>query len=312
VKFSAFFFALFWTIAISLAASLPAQAQQRSRVYVSVNGVDGNPCTALSPCRTFQFAHDNVAAGGEISVLDEGGFGMVTITKAISIVSIGFEAGIATPVGGAAIIVNAGSGDKVLLRGLTLDGAGMGAYGVDFNSGASLEIVDCIVRNYQNTGIILAPNASSNILLLNTKTLDNNYYGVTVTPRGNGVVNVVFHHVEMDGNGTGLSVDSEFGDATSNVTISDSVVSQNYSDGIDCKSGAAPAAIMVRNSLISYNNNFGLTAIGSAARIWLGGSTVGSNGVSVETSGSATINSYGNNNIVGNGNNVLPPQISLN
>src|SRR6516164_2603687 len=146
MKLGAFCFTLLSTIVISTAASLPAQAQ-RARVFVSVTGNDANPCTAGSPCKTFQAAHDAVLAGGEISVLDTGGYGTLIINKAVSIVAVGVQASIAIPSGGTGVTINAGSTDKVSLRGLTLDGQGVSADGIDFNSGGSLTMDDCVVRN---------------------------------------------------------------------------------------------------------------------------------------------------------------------
>src|SRR5262249_11258382 len=70
--------------------AMPAQAQP-TRVFVGALGSDGNPCTFASPCRTFQHAHDVVAAAGEINVLDPAGYGGVTITKSISIQGHGFS-----------------------------------------------------------------------------------------------------------------------------------------------------------------------------------------------------------------------------
>jgi len=99
------------TLACPLFA-MPAQAQ-RARVFVSVNGNDANPCTGGSPCKTFQHAHDVVLAGGEISVLDTGGYGTIIISKAISIVAVGVEASIATTSGQTAITIMAGTNDKV-------------------------------------------------------------------------------------------------------------------------------------------------------------------------------------------------------
>jgi hypothetical protein len=64
--------------AASLAAlvTIAGQAQaQLSRVFVSGHGEDTNPCNLAAPCRTFQHAHDTVAAGGEIAVLDTAGYG---------------------------------------------------------------------------------------------------------------------------------------------------------------------------------------------------------------------------------------------
>ena len=78
---------------VAILAAPPAEAQP-TRVFVAAQGLDTNPCTFAQPCRTFQKAHDTVAAGGEIDVLDPAGYGTVLISKAISIQGHGF-AGIA-------------------------------------------------------------------------------------------------------------------------------------------------------------------------------------------------------------------------
>jgi hypothetical protein len=85
---------------LSIAALQTAPAQAQMRVFVAAQGSDANPCTFGAPCRTFQHAHDVVAAGGEIDVLDPAGYGAVSITKAISIQGHGF-AGISVGVSGA-------------------------------------------------------------------------------------------------------------------------------------------------------------------------------------------------------------------
>src|SRR5688500_6376559 len=76
-----------------LAVATPGYAQA-SRTWVSGVGDDANPCTRTAPCKTFAGAISKTAASGEISVLDPGGFGGVTITKSITISSEGFEAGV--------------------------------------------------------------------------------------------------------------------------------------------------------------------------------------------------------------------------
>src|SRR6201987_5279563 len=64
--------------------SSAAQAQA-TRTWVSGVGDDANPCSRTAPCKTFAGAISKTAAGGEIDALDPGGFGGVTITKAITI-----------------------------------------------------------------------------------------------------------------------------------------------------------------------------------------------------------------------------------
>src|SRR5262249_36847586 len=97
-----------------------AQAQGATREFVSAPGSDGNPCSFAAPCRTFQHAHDTVAAGGEIDVLDPAGYGAVTITKSISIQGHGFS-GISASSGGTAITINAGTTGIVNLTGLLIE-----------------------------------------------------------------------------------------------------------------------------------------------------------------------------------------------
>src|SRR3712207_9308793 len=69
-----------------LAFALPSTASaQATRTWVSGVGDDVNPCSRTAPCKTFAGAISKTAAGGEMNVLDPGGFGGVTITKSITI-----------------------------------------------------------------------------------------------------------------------------------------------------------------------------------------------------------------------------------
>src|SRR5438874_12407095 len=103
---------------VLIALALPASAfAQASRTWVSGVGDDANPCSRTAPCKTFPGAISKTAAGGEINCLDPGGFGGVTITKAITIACEGVTAGVLVS-GTNAIIVNAGPSDQVTLRGL--------------------------------------------------------------------------------------------------------------------------------------------------------------------------------------------------
>src|SRR3954470_15467436 len=94
-----------------------------TRTWVSGVGDDANPCSRTAPCKTFAGAISKTAAGGEIDVIDPGGFGTVTITKSITIDGQGTMASIlASATNG--INVNAGAGDTVILRNLSINGAG--------------------------------------------------------------------------------------------------------------------------------------------------------------------------------------------
>lgn len=132
---------------LSVGAASSAHALN-ARTWISGKGVDQANCGPVaSPCRTLQFAHDQTSAGGEINVLDPAGYGAVTIGKAINIVNEGVGvAGVLASTGNNAVTVNAPNGDTVILRGLTIEGAGVGANGVVFNSGAGLQVSNCFIR----------------------------------------------------------------------------------------------------------------------------------------------------------------------
>src|SRR5262249_7458750 len=67
----------------------PAQAAP-SKVWVASTGVNGPACgDTATPCATFQQAHDNVAAGGEIGVLGPGDYGTVSVGKSVDITNDG-------------------------------------------------------------------------------------------------------------------------------------------------------------------------------------------------------------------------------
>src|SRR4029077_9181497 len=119
-------------VAVTLAAA-PANAQA-TRTWVSGVGDDVNPCSRTAPCKTFAGTISKTAAGGEIDVLDPGGFGAGTITKGITIEGTPFLAGVLVS-GTNGIVVSAGATDRVVIRGLDIDGLGTGLQGIRFTSG---------------------------------------------------------------------------------------------------------------------------------------------------------------------------------
>src|SRR5579884_3459707 len=105
--------------ALVLAAPSLALAQA-TRTWVSGVGDDANPCSRTAPCKTFAGAISKTAAGGEINVLDPGGFGAVTITKSITISSESPEAGVLVS-GTNGIVIAAGPTDTVILKNLDIE-----------------------------------------------------------------------------------------------------------------------------------------------------------------------------------------------
>src|SRR5215204_7384366 len=67
-----------------MALSSLAQAQA-TRTWVSGLGNDANPCSLTAPCKTYAGAISKTAVHGEISTLDPGGYGAVTVTTSLTI-----------------------------------------------------------------------------------------------------------------------------------------------------------------------------------------------------------------------------------
>src|SRR5215467_2312264 len=143
-------------VALALNAA-PSHAQQ-ARSFVSGLGSDTNApnCFRTAPCRTFQVAHDNTLPNGEITVLDPGSYGSVTINRTISIINDGVgEAGMLISGGVAGVTINAAVTDKVSLRGLTIKGIGFGGgNGIVVNRVGSLTVENCAIRNLSGSATI--------------------------------------------------------------------------------------------------------------------------------------------------------------
>jgi Right handed beta helix region len=150
------------------------------------------------------------------------------------------------------------------------------------------------------------PTASSQILVTNTVVLNNSFAGIDIQSSGSsGTVVGVLDNVKMinDAN-SGLSVSSSV--QTTDVTVSDSVVSNNTT-GILGNSAGGSVNIVVRNSTIS-NNGEGLFVGGAGDSMWVTRSTITANTTGWTIgAGGATLLSYDDNNIVGNVNGDFAP-----
>jgi hypothetical protein len=192
----AFTLAILSTTLVPALYTAPAHAQA-TRTWVSGVGDDANPCSRTAPCKTFAGAISKTANGGEINCLDPGGFGAVTITKAISIIcGESGEAGVLVS-GTPGITVAAGPADKVILEGLDIYGLGTGTNGVNFVSGLFLYINKCKISYFANTGVNVNSNTANATAIINrSDILFNGTSGNTATGgvavQGNGVGNTVF------------------------------------------------------------------------------------------------------------------------
>jgi len=280
-------------VLVALVAA-PAHAQA-TRTWVSGVGDDANPCSRTAPCKTFAGAISKTATGGEINVLDPGGFGGVTITKSITISSEGFEAGVLVS-GTNAIIINATTTSDVVLRGLDIEGLGTGLVGVKaLGNLGSLHVENCTINNFRGTNgsgieIAVAPAvaATTEVHIEDTIVRTNGQGtggGIFVNPGANATVKVSLDNVQLLNNTFGLKVNG----ATSNVSVNDTTASNNDFAGF---SAAAAGAVLQIEKSVAHGNNPGVSCV-AGSNVRLGNSSITGNAAAV----AGTCSTYKNNDI---------------
>jgi hypothetical protein len=230
-----------------------AQAQA-SRTWVSGVGDDANPCSRTAPCRTFAGAISKTAAGGEIDALDPGGFGAVTITKAITIDGGGGQVAGITVSGANAIIVSAGPLDVVTLRNLRINGLGTGLNGIRYVSGAALHVQNCNIFEFTQDGINVATTAANADIFVNNTFLTDNANGIQISPTAGNVRSMLVHVWAQDNSGFGFLLNNAAGLTGTVINDSSAVVNGT---GIGVHGGK----LFLGNTVV-VRNNFGMSITG--------------------------------------------------
>lgn len=223
---------------VSLSCLEAAPARALSFVtFVSGKGSDSsNNCSVqASPCRTFQHALGQTIAGGEIKALDPANYFPVTISKSLTITGVD-GAGILRGAAGPAITINAGASDVVNISNLTIDGFKTATYGILVNSAGSLTIRNCTVQNFTGHGIFFFQTTATRFLIADTAVADNGNVGVLVYPQGGYSAQGVLDHLSAIRNSNGIII-SRTGTGNVDVTVVDSVASDNATNGFLAKGG---------------------------------------------------------------------------
>jgi hypothetical protein len=244
------------TVSAFFLHTVPSYAQA-TRTWVSGVGDDVNPCSRTAPCKTFAGAISKTATGGEIDVLDPGGFGTVTITKALTIDGGAGRVASVLASGVNGIVVQAGTGN-VILRNLSINGGGTGQSGIVFSSGAALTVENCQIFGFLNNGISVTPaSGTSSIAILNTTLVNNTQGGLQVKPTG-GSQTVTVTGVQAIHNGFGIGVDTT-GGGTVSMLVDHTVANENTVNGLQAL--GTNTTILMSNSMFSHNvNGWNITA----------------------------------------------------
>jgi len=274
--------------------------EQVARVFLAGTGNDAGDCTnQATPCRSLQGAVDQCPVNGEIIILDNGGYGGATITKSLTVnASSGIVAFIALT-----ITVSIASTDKVVLRGLSMNGVVFGyADGIAFNGGGTLVVENSVIAGFAHAGINQSA-AGSNVIVNNCE-LRNSEVGVLSSTDSNTNSNTVIESSRFEYNRTS-GVGAEIG--TAKVSIRNSVLVNN-STGVSALSvlQTQPVLIVVDTCTIAHNTRGteAQASPGASAVIRLTNSTIYHNVDGMLINGpSAAIESYGNNRVTSNTNN---------
>lgn len=272
----------------------PASFAQATRTWVSGVGDDANPCSRTAPCKTFAGAISKTANGGQISVLDPGGFGAVTITKSITIDGTGQLASINNALTNG-IIVNATVNDKVVIRGVQIDGSGTGLTAIRVLSAKSVRIEDVTIWGQSNRGIDIQPSSLVQVTLVRTNIYNCGGIGIVAQGTTPGAVKLAM----MDSSVSGSVSHGMFVFNGDTVTVENSLFSHNGIAGV--LADGANTHVTVSHSNFSENLTGVMAGNGSSttATVWLFDNEISGNNTGVFINGGIA-QSHGNNSIRGN------------
>jgi hypothetical protein len=276
---------------------------QATRTWVSGVGDDVNPCSRTAPCKTYAGAISKTAKDGEISTLDPGGFGTVTITKSITINGTpgqGYGSILAALTTG--VIVNITDVNDVRktvrLNWLDINGASTGIDGIRFIAGNALHVENTVIDGFTGNGINLSASSQAvNQLHVRNVTIRNVASGVNIANTSTNATQISFDHVNVSKATNGLNAGNG-----SRGQISNSVFSSCSGAGINATQGSSATDISVNDSAISASGTGIATGAGTHVRI--ARVVITGNGNALGLGGA--VDTGGNNTIMGNGTNQDP------
>jgi hypothetical protein len=280
---------------VAVLATAPAAFAEATRTWVSGVGDDANPCSRTAPCKTWAGAISKTAAGGEIDALDPGGFGSVTITKAITLNGRGTHASIlAASFNG--INVQAGPGDVVTLKHLAINGDSTLAVGIHYISGKALRIRDVEAYGFSPTnGIGLLISATGGFVSVDNSYFDDSYYGIIQSGPG---AKLTVTNSSIDGS-SGIGVVSNGGNGS--VTLRNVAIMGSpggSATGVQTQGGAR----MTLDHCVITGNHVGVSDDG-ASYTRVSNSEITENDTGLSASNGGLILTQLNNTVIDNGTN---------
>ncbi len=301
-------------VAIFMFAFAAIAQAQATRTWVSGVGDDVNPCSRTAPCKTYAGAISKTAVNGEISTLDPGGFGAVTITKSITIEGTqgaGYGSILNSVTTGVSIAYDSFSGEAltqrtVRLRNLNINGSGgsggspsSGTRGIRITGGANSNnsevfIEDCVIDgDFGNPGrgIEELRTGTNAVLVIDNTTIRNMpSSGVQIT--GTVGTKVTISNSRISNTSIGIA-----GNNGPQIAVFHTVVETSTTAGIQADGGTT---IEVDNCLVNNNTGVGFVANGANSFVRVSNTTAVRNNPLATISAGGQVSSYGNNQTGGN------------
>jgi parallel beta helix pectate lyase-like protein len=304
-------------IAFSLAAGSTPAGATTQRAFVATSGSDANApqnCSRVAPCRSFAVAIGVTDPGGSVVVLDSGGYGPVTITTSVAIIAPpGVHAAITATTGQPGIVVNAPDA-SVTLRGLYLEGKGIGSDRIQYNvrDNSALSVENVVVDGFAGNGLAMKRGVAlehSELVVQDSTFRNNGGSGIYLTNGDYFILfpreSILIENTRVTHNGYGIASDGGI------ALIRNSVVADGANQGIWARAADGPTRIVVTGTAV-YRWQYGLE-VSNGGIIEIGSSSVTRNYMArvVDVAGtlvSRTGNIFSENNIPGAFASTIPTE----
>jgi len=288
-------------VSLLVIAGLGASASVSSagtvwEVYVSSTGTDTGFCLRTAPCATFAYAFTQALGNGIIHVVDQGNYGVLTITHGITI--DGGRIASQTAAGGNAFYtktpftISAGASDVVTITGFTISGEnptspGPEASAISVTSVGALHVEHCTFAGFVSAAIDFRATGG----LLDMKDVT-----ITDMPSGNGVyvanARATLEHVSISRTQTAV-----LAAGSSTVSIVHSTANGNGSGFV---AAYGPTAELHMDDCTMTNNQWAVVVSGGA-KAYVSRSSLFTNFITAMfNDGGSSLISYGDNRFAGN------------
>lgn len=203
-------------------------------------------------------------AGGEILVLDSAGYGTLTINKSVTITSPpGIYGGITVPSGGTGIAITYNNSGNIVLRGLTINGGGVGTTGISISTGSNVEVHGCVIGGMSQNGISISENGTT--IIADTTISQNGAAAVYMRASSAGGSNALtMSRVKLLNSDKGFQL-SAASNGQGYAAIDSSIVAENANGFyLTTDTGTGGGTLFSTNTALHNNNSSFVVGAGAA------------------------------------------------